>query len=47
MLTNIYNPPVEGNFCNEHGNDIIPYIVEQYIQHMGYVDKGDKMANSY
>jgi hypothetical protein len=47
ILTNIHNPPVEGNFCDEHGNTIKPYIVEQYNRHMGYVDKGGRMANSY
>jgi hypothetical protein len=47
MLTNIHNPPAEDNFCDEKGNTIKPLIVEDYNHHMGYVDKGDRMANSY
>jgi hypothetical protein len=47
MLTNIHNPPAEGNFCDEKGNAIKPLVVEDYDRHMGYVDKGDRMANSY
>jgi len=37
----------EGNFCNEGGKAIKPQIVMDYNYHMGYVDKGDRMANSY
>jgi hypothetical protein len=47
ILTSIHNPPVEGIFCYEHRNAIKPCIVEQYNQHMGCVDKGNRMANSY
>jgi hypothetical protein len=47
MLTNMHNPPAEGNFCDDHGNAIKPAIVEDYNKHMGYVDKSDRMANSY
>jgi len=47
MLTNIHNAPAEGNFCNEGGKAIKPQIVKDYNHHMGYVDKGDRMANSY
>ena len=47
MLTNIHSSPAEGNFCNEGGKAIKPQIVIDYNQHMGYVDKGDRMANSY
>jgi len=47
MLTNIHNAPAEGNFCNEGGTAIKPQIVTEYNRHMGYVDKGDRMANSY
>jgi hypothetical protein len=47
MLTNIHNPPAEGNFCDESGNALKPAIVADYNRHMGYVDKGDRMANSY
>jgi hypothetical protein len=47
MLTNIHNPAEEGNFCDEKGNHIKPNIVEDYNCHTGYVDKGDRVANSY
>jgi hypothetical protein len=47
MLTNIHNAPAEGNFCNERGKAIMPQIVMDYNHHMGYVDKGDRMANIY
>jgi len=47
MLTNIHNAPVEGNFCNEGGKAIKSQIVMDYNHPMGYVDKGDTMANSY
>jgi len=47
MLTNIHNAPAEGNFCNEGGKAIKPQIVMDYNHHMGYVDKGDRLANSY
>jgi hypothetical protein len=47
MLTNMRDPPAEVNFCDESGNTLKPEIVEHYNQHMGYVDKGDRMANSY
>jgi hypothetical protein len=47
MLTNIYSASAEGIFCNERGKAIKPQIVMDYNHHMGYVDKGDRMANSY
>jgi len=47
MLTNIHDPPSKGNFRDEHGNAIKPAIVADYNRHMGYVDKADRMANSY
>ena len=47
MLTNIHNAPAEGNFCNEEGKAIKPQTVMDYNHHMGCVDKGDRMANSY
>jgi len=47
MLTNIHSAPAEGNFCNEGGKAIKPQIAMDYNHHMGYVDKGDRMANSY
>jgi hypothetical protein len=47
MLTNIYNVSAEGIFCNERGKAIKPQIVMDYNHHVGYVDKGDRMASSY
>ncbi|KAJ4444720.1 hypothetical protein ANN_06517 [Periplaneta americana] len=47
MLINIHSPPAEGNFCDEKWNAGKTLIVEDYNRHMGYVDKGDRMANSY
>ena len=47
MLTNIHNAPAEGKFCNEGGKAIKPQSVVDYNHHTGYVDKGDRMANSY
>ena len=38
ILTNIHDPPVEGNFRNSNGKAIKPQIVEDYNRHMGYVD---------
>jgi hypothetical protein len=46
-LTDIHGAPVEGNFCNNNGKAIKPQTVADYNRHMGYVDKGDRMANSY
>jgi len=47
MLTNMDPPPEEGNFCDNSNRPVKPHIVEQYNQHMGYVDISDHMANSY
>jgi hypothetical protein len=44
----MHNPPAkEGNFCDEHGNALKPQVALDCNQHMGYVDKGDRMTNSY
>jgi hypothetical protein len=47
MLTNMHASPAEGHFYDEHGNAITPAIVADYNRHMGYVDKVDRMTNSY
>ena len=47
ILTNMHDASAEGNFCNDNGRAIKPQIVADYNHHMGYVDKGDRMANSY
>jgi len=47
LLTNIHDPPREGNYSDEHWNVIKPVIVTDYNCHMGHVDNADRMANSY
>ena len=47
VLTNIHIAPAEGNFCNEGEKAVKPQIVMDCNHHMHYVDKGDRMANSY
>jgi hypothetical protein len=47
MLTNMHHPPAEGNFRDEHGNALKPVIIQDYKQHMWYVDKSDCMMNTY
>ena len=47
ILMNIQDPPAEGNFCSNNRKAIEPRIVVDYKRHMGFADKGDKMANSY
>jgi len=47
LLTNIHDPPREGNYRDEHGNAIKLAIVADYNRHMGHVDNADRMANSY
>jgi len=42
-----HDPPPLGNFCNNDGKSIKPQIVVDYNRHMGYADKGNRMANSY
>jgi hypothetical protein len=46
-LTNIHNPPEEGNFCDESRNTLKLDIVQDYSSHTGYIDRGGRMANSY
>ena len=47
ILTNIHDAPAEVKFCETNGKAIKPQIVGDYNRHMGYVDEGDRMANSY
>jgi hypothetical protein len=47
VLTNMHTPPVEGNFCDESGRATKPRVIEDYNARMGYVDKLDRMVNSY
>jgi len=46
MLTNMDPPPAEGNFC-KGSHPVKSHIMEQYNQHMGYVDSSDRMAKNY
>jgi len=39
ILMNMHTPPAEGNFHDEHEKAQKPVTVEDYNQHMGYVDK--------
>jgi hypothetical protein len=47
LPTNMHHPPANGNLCDQHGNAIKPEIIQDYNRHMGYVDLGDTMTNSY
>ena len=47
LVTNIHDPPREGNYRDEHGNAIKPAIVADYNRHIGHVDNSDRLANSY
>jgi hypothetical protein len=47
ILINVHKPPAEGNFCDEQGTAYKPAITENYGWHVGYIEKGHKMADSY
>ena len=47
MLTNIHGVPAEDSFSSEEGKAIELQIVMDYIHHMGYMDKCDRMAVHY
>ena len=47
LLTNIHDPPREGNYHYEHRNVIEPAIVVDYDHQTEIVENADKMANSY
>jgi len=47
ILTNMYASPGEGNFTQESDQAIKPHVVEDYNSYMGFVDKLDRMVNSY
>jgi hypothetical protein len=38
---------LDGNFRDEAGNAVKPHVTEDYNAHMGFVDKYDRMVNSY
>ena len=47
LLTNIHDPPGEGNYRNEHGKEVKPAIGADYNHYMGHVDNVDRMATTY
>jgi hypothetical protein len=47
ILINMHIPPVKGNFTIESGSAIKPCAAEDYIAYMGFVDKSDRMVNSF
>jgi hypothetical protein len=47
VLTNMHSPSVDCNFRDESGNAIKPRVIKDYNAHMGFVDKSDRMRNSY
>jgi len=47
ISTNVHGPFTECSGCDEEEKAQKIVIVTDYIWHMGYVDKGDRMANSY
>jgi len=46
-LMKILDGPADGNFCSEGGKAIKLQILIDYNHYLRYVDKGDRMANSY
>jgi len=47
ILINTHAPPVARNFTQESGQAIKPHAVEDYNAYMRFVDKSDRMVNSY
>ena len=47
ILNNMHSPPFEGNFTDDSGHAIKPCVVEDYNAYMEFVDKSDRMVNSY
>jgi hypothetical protein len=47
MPTNMHDPPGVGNFSDKHSNTLKVTVIQDYRCHIGYVDKGDRMADSY
>jgi hypothetical protein len=45
MLNNMHSPPAEGN--DDNANTLKPAIIKDYKRQMGYMDKGERMTNSY
>jgi hypothetical protein len=47
LMMDVLKPSAEHNFCDECERAHKPAIVEDYSWHMGYVNKGDRLANTY
>ena len=47
ILTNMHTPLVGGNSTQESGYAIKLRVVKDYNAYMGFVDKSDRMVNSY
>jgi hypothetical protein len=43
----MHTPPFDDNFQDEAGHAVKPHIVEDYNAHICFVDKSDRMGNSY
>jgi hypothetical protein len=41
MLTDMVEPPREGNFCDENKNALLPPTVERYKKRTGFVSQND------
>jgi transposase len=47
VLTKMHSPPVDGNFQDQSGHAVKHHVIEDYNAHMGFVDRSDRMLNSY
>lgn len=47
VLTNVYQPTAEANLCDRSGIGHKPANVEDCSQYTGYVNRQERMANSY
>jgi hypothetical protein len=47
ILVNMHAPLVEGIFTDGSGHAVKPCVIEDYNAHMGFMDKSDRMVDSY
>jgi hypothetical protein len=47
IVTNIHGPPAKEKLHDKHGNPQKLITDKDYSWHMNYIDKGDRMTNSY
>jgi hypothetical protein len=47
VLTNIHDPPEDGNFHDDSRKALKPDIAQDYNRHMGYINRSERMANTY